>query len=379
MQQAGQPLGCEQLILFSNNLKVCDDPMFGKELCCASCAVLWQQTRANWDAELAEMAPQLAKASAVLARANRELRSPPLHGRGQGMPRLVLGTGNLRGWKAANIVEIALRMGYRHLDTALGYENHVHVRQGVEQSGVPREDVFVTTKLPPEMMGFKAASAAVAKIQAELPGNYADLCLIHWPHAKPADDGPQGAGWMVVERAGTWRALEEAFDSGICRAIGVGNYMRKHMEELESYARIKPSATQMEYSPLAPLGDVVDYCQGHGMVLMAFGWMRPAILEQAAVQEAARELGRGRAEAVALWLLQIGHAPIYASSRLDRLLEHAMVASEERAPFSYEQGIALGEAILSQKEYPWGYYTGKHGNPYPWTVPVMGEAASFTT
>lgn len=367
-QQMGQAVGCAQIVLDAGNAKVCDDPTFSDEVCCASCALLHRRLRDQWEGQWQELAEPVSRAQNLLMRGNMRLRSPPLHGRGMGMPLLALGTGGLRGFKAVTVVERALRMGYRHIDTALMYENHEQIRAGLEQSGVPRDEVFLTTKIPPSMMGFKAAGEATARIRAELPGNYADLCLVHWPFSEGAARTPE---WQIVERAGTWRAMEEAFDDGTCRAIGVGNYMVKHLEELRSYARVPPSATQMEFSPLAPLEALTAYCRQHGIMIMAFGWRREAVLGHGATQDLARDLGVSTMNAVALWLLQQQHSPIYESSRLERLLEYAEVADEARPPLRPEQVSAL--AAHAAADYPWGFYAGQNGNPTPWQTTVMGE------
>merc|ERR1711865_843918 len=124
-----------------------------------------------------------------------------------------------------------------------------------------------------------------------------------------AEETQQTLEMSVVERAGTWRALEQAFESGICKAIGVSNYMVKHLQELDRYARVKPSVNQLEYSPTVPLMDVDAYCRENGIVLQAFGWRHPDVLEHPTVRRLAAELGRSSSEVVVLWMLQQGQAP----------------------------------------------------------------------
>ncbi|OLQ12724.1 Aldo-keto reductase family 4 member C9 [Symbiodinium microadriaticum] len=112
--------------------------------------------------------------------------------------------------------------------------------------------------VPPDAMGFEATWALVQRFAEEMPGGYADLCMVHWPNT--AEQAPASVKdpelWSVLERVGTWKALEAAHDMGICKALGVSNFMLKHLQELQRYARVPPAVNQIEYSPTAPLTDV---------------------------------------------------------------------------------------------------------------------------
>eukprot|EP00929_Paragymnodinium_shiwhaense_P045637 TRINITY_DN23291_c0_g1_i2.p1 TRINITY_DN23291_c0_g1~~TRINITY_DN23291_c0_g1_i2.p1 ORF type:complete len:381 (+),score=96.23 TRINITY_DN23291_c0_g1_i2:173-1315(+) len=369
-QQFGQELNCEQFILEAGQVRACDDRYFLEEVCCATCRALMLELQARHEERMSELAGPMARSRSLLQRGNERFRSPPLHGRGAGMPLVALGTAGLLGELGVQAVDFSLRAGYRHLDSAIMYANHREVRLGLERSGVPREEVFLTTKIPPEMMGFEKATSAVASIRDELPGNYADLCLVHWPFSKASDDKATPE-WTIIERAGTWRALEQAFKEGVCAAIGVSNYLVKHLEELQAYAEVPPSVNQLEYSPLAPWDDLNAYCKDHGILLQAFGWRRPETADSPAVQRAAAASGRSADEVLALWLLQHGQVPLYKSKNFERLLAHAELLDEAKPVLSPEQLEEIGSQRLPQ--YPWRYY--KDDALWPWSMPVMAEVA----
>eukprot|EP00927_Polykrikos_kofoidii_P077168 TRINITY_DN74139_c0_g1_i1.p1 TRINITY_DN74139_c0_g1~~TRINITY_DN74139_c0_g1_i1.p1 ORF type:complete len:442 (+),score=59.15 TRINITY_DN74139_c0_g1_i1:48-1373(+) len=376
-QQLGQGLTCAQVVL-SGGSRTCDDAVIAGEICCSSCAVLLERLRTEHRRQTLELAAGVESARACFhgsdgkSGGNQRFRSPGLHGRGDGMPLLALGTAGLLGESGVLVLDFALRAGYRHLDSAIMYANHKTVKLAVDRSGVERSEIFITSKIPPNMMGFKKATDAVALFRDELPGGYADLCLVHWPYVESAD--VQTAEWTVVQRAGTWRALEEAFDAGTCRALGVSNFMVKHLQELRRYARIPPVVNQFEFSPLAPFADLVAYCREHGILVEAFGWRRDDVLEDPGLRQVAAELGRPVHEVLALWFLQQGMVPIYKSSRLERLLEYAKVLDDEKATLSPGQLARIG-ADRAMPNYQWRYYKSEK----PWTCPTMEDVAAAGT
>lgn len=367
-QQVGQPLTCSQMVFDLGNEMLCTDPTFSDGWCCASCGSLARRARADMEQELQANAGAVERARHLLASTPR---SAPLHGRGDGMPLLALGTSGLRGGRGTAAVEAALLLGFRHLDSAIMYANHAEIRTAVERCGVPREALFITSKVPPEMMGYKLAGEAVERIRAELPGGYADLCLVHWPHTTTAGDAAS-AEWTVIERAGTWRALEDAFGAGVCRAIGVSNFMVKHLEELARYALVQPSVNQLELAPLAPLQQLMSYCQKRGIVMQGYGWRSGPVLEHPLLTELGRTLGLPTWQVVVLWFLQQGMVPLYMTTKLERLLEFAEVLDAVR-PLAAEELAAISSASL--EPFPWRYYTGKWA-PHPWDIPVMADVGA---
>jgi len=370
LSQAGHVMTCRQLIMEgAEGVRLCREGAELAERCCESCRGLWA-ARARM---LQDLQPQQARAARLLMQAGTRFRSPPLRGdiraAAEGMPLVALGTGGgLRGWRAEAIIEYALRTGYRHLDSAVSYASHeTAIWRGVEASGVPRKEVFITTKVPPSSMGYRgAASACAERIARELPGGYADLCLLHWPQAEGSGpwEGSRNPEWLVVERAGAWRALEDARDAGTCRAIGVSNFLVKHLEELARYARILPAANQIEYSPSAPLQELVDYCHRHGIVVQAFGWLLPHVLELPKLLEVSKALGRPLVHVLLRWFLAQGISPLFKTEREERLLENAEALSDdfELSP------VQVAEITQPQEDYPWSFYTWENS---PWRTPAM--------
>lgn len=379
--QLGQALRCVDLLREPGEApRHCVEGEVLGRLCCARCAVLW----ADRGRFVQGLRPQLVRVQELLREANRRFRSPPLHpgtvvsdGAAAAvgeirMPLCVLGTGKLQGRRAAEIIEYALRSGYRHLDSAMSYRSHGELlRRGVEGSGVPREDIFITTKVPTSSMGYHGASAIVERIAREIPGGYADLCLVHWPVSDgPSPPGGSSAHFDVVERAGTWRVLEAAFRARTCRAIGVSNFMVKHLEELAGYAWIQPAVNQIEYSPTAPLGELIDYCHRKGIVVEAFRWHAQHVMDLPQLQELSRSMARPAMHVLMRWFLAQGIAPIFGTNREERLLENAEA-------FATDQQLELTRAELSalrlpRDDYPWINYAGARS---PWGMPAMDSFA----
>ena len=164
------------------------------------------------------------------------------------IPRLGLGCYQLpSGSPTLHAVDYALEVGYRHFDTARMYANEVSVGEAVRNSLVPREEIFVTTKLWNDDHGYDSAIAACHESLTDLGLGYVDLYLIHWP--------------VEGKRRDSWRALETLADEGFCRAIGVSNYMPRHLEELLGECRIRPAVNQVEFSPFLFLEDLLALCR----------------------------------------------------------------------------------------------------------------------
>ena len=139
------------------------------------------------------------------------------------------------GSECINAVTWALEAGYKHIDTAKAYGNEKEVGEAVRNSGIKREELFITTKLWNEDHGYDDALKAFDKSLKTLNVDYIDLYLIHWP--------------VKGKRKDSWKAFEKIYESGYCKSIGVSNYQINHLEELFSYANIIPVINQVEFSP----------------------------------------------------------------------------------------------------------------------------------
>ncbi|KAK9906723.1 hypothetical protein WJX75_006857 [Coccomyxa subellipsoidea] len=161
------------------------------------------------------------------------------------------------GFECFNAVTSALRLGYRHIDTARLYRNEADVGEALKQSGLPREDVFLTTKLWLDDFGYQNAQKAISQSMNALSTSMVDLMLLHAP------GDPQ-------TREETWRALEDAHYEGKLTSIGVSNFGVGHLKKLLKTARVKPAVNQIELTPFLQRRKLVDYCRSEGIALEAY-------------------------------------------------------------------------------------------------------------
>ena len=229
------------------------------------------------------------------------------------MPRLGLGV-----WRAAagrevrDAVAWALEAGYRHIDTARLYGNERDVGEVVRASGLPREDVFITTKLRNQDQGYRQARRALHESLDDLGLDYVDLYLIHWP--------------LERRRLESWRALEEALAEGRARAIGVSNYLPRHLDELRAASDVIPAVNQVELSPFLYQRELLEYCRSRGIALEAYSPLtRGYRLEDPALVAVAARHGRTPAQALIRWGLQHDVVVIPKSVTRERVYENAAV------------------------------------------------------
>ncbi len=229
------------------------------------------------------------------------------------MPWLGLGVYNLGTGRAAEAaLGYALGAGYRLIDTAKLYRNEAEVGRAVRASGIPREEIFVTTKLWNSDHGHEPALRAFDRSLKELGMEYVDLYLIHWP--------------VSGARRETWKALEQILASGRARAIGVSNYMVNHLEELLGYADVVPAVDQVEMNPFLPQRELQVFCRTHGIQLEAYSPLTKGYrLGDRRLAEIARRHGKAPAQVLLRWCLQVGAIPIPKSSRPERIRENSEV------------------------------------------------------
>jgi diketogulonate reductase-like aldo/keto reductase len=233
------------------------------------------------------------------------------------IPRVGLGVyQSPRGAVTQNAVRDALRADYRHVDTAQIYGNEADVGTAVRASGIPRADVFVTTKLWNDDQGYDAALRAFDATQKRIGLDYVDLYLLHWP--------------VVRKRLDSWRALERLVEEGRVRAIGVSNFMVHHLEELLAHAKVPPAMNQIELSPFLQQREVDAFCEKHGIVVEAYSPLtRGERLADPVVVHIAQRLARTPAQVLLRWGLQHGFVVLPKSTHADRIREN-------RALFDFE-------------------------------------------
>lgn len=220
------------------------------------------------------------------------------------MPLIGLGTWKLRGKAAYRTVRHALDLGYRHIDTATMYGNEAEVGRALRDSGVPYEDVFVTTKLPPRNAG-REGRTLTASLRA-LDTDYVDLWLVHWP--------PNGTA-----RPETWRRFIQARDQGLARAIGVSNYSTAQIDELVAALGVAPSVDQIPWNP--SLFDPVQLAELHqrGVILEGYSPFRNTDLRNPTLLKIAADHDVSAAQVVLRWHVEHGIVAIPKSANFERL------------------------------------------------------------
>ncbi|HEX2535247.1 MAG TPA: aldo/keto reductase [Chitinophagaceae bacterium] len=225
------------------------------------------------------------------------------------MPLLGLGAWDMYGSEAEKATLDALETGYRLIDTASMYRNEKEVGNAVRQSGIPRDELFITTKVNNPDQGYDATLRAFERSLEELNTGHIDLYLIHWP--------------IRNQRADTWKALEHLYTSGQVRAIGVANYLVPFLQELEGMASVVPAVDQVEFSPWLYLDDLLQHCGRKGIVLQSYSPLTRGIkLTEPKVQELSARYGKTPAQIVLRWNIQLGVSTIPKSSNLARLKEN---------------------------------------------------------
>lgn len=184
------------------------------------------------------------------------------------IPVLALGTWFIDDDKVEEAVKSAVKLGYRHIDTAQAYGNEQGVGKGIRSCDVPREQIFVTSKVAAEYKTYEEAAASINRSLANMGLDYIDMMIIHSPQSW--DKVNQSEDRYVEGNRAAWRALEDAYKAGKLRAIGVSNFLQEDIENLWETAEIKPMVNQVlchiSNSPL----ELIDYCQKKGMAMEAY-------------------------------------------------------------------------------------------------------------
>ncbi|KRE21294.1 aldo/keto reductase [Agromyces sp. Soil535] len=250
---------------------------------------------------------------------------------GHSIPQLGFGVFKVDPKQTERIVTEALEIGYRHFDTARIYGNEAGVGRAIAASGIPREELFVTTKLWNDDQGTQSVFDAFDASLERLGLEYVDLYLIHWP--TPAKD-------RYVE---TWRAFEQLRESRRTRSIGVSNFLVPHLERLLAETDTAPAVDQIELHPYHQQPDTAAFAEEHGIAIEAWGPLgqgKYPLLELPQVTDAATAHDVTPAQVVIRWHLQRGHIVFPKSKRLERMAENFDV-------FGFELGDAEMDAITA--------------------------------
>ncbi|MDZ5474008.1 aldo/keto reductase [Bacillus sp. 31A1R] len=247
------------------------------------------------------------------------------------MPWFGLGVFKVQeGEEVVESVKAAIRNGYKSIDTAAVYKNEEGVGQAIKDSGVPREELFITTKVWNSDQGYENTLQAFETSLEKLGLDYLDLYLIHWPVAGKYKD--------------TWKALEKLYKDGRVKAIGVSNFHVHHLEDLLSIAEIKPMVNQIEYHPHLTQKEVHDFCKKEGIQLEAWSPLKQGVLlDEPVIVEIAEKHQKSPAQIILRWDLQNEVVTIPKSIKETRIIENADIFDFELTSEDMEKISSLNK------------------------------------
>ena len=226
------------------------------------------------------------------------------------MPQLGYGVYQVSKEECERCVLDAFKVGYRHIDTAQSYFNEEEVGSAIVKSGIPRNEIFLTTKVWIEHYGYEEARASVLESMCKLKTDYIDLVLLHQPFA---------------DYYGAWRALEDLYDEGKIRAIGISNFYPDRLVDICSFSRIAPMVNQVENHPFNQQIEARQWMEKYGVQIEAWAPLaecRSGLLENPVLLEIAKKHGKTAAQVILRWELQRGIVIIPKSTHIERMEEN---------------------------------------------------------
>jgi 2,5-diketo-D-gluconate reductase B len=251
---------------------------------------------------------------------------------GARIPILGLGTWRLTGRTCVRVVEQALRLGYRHLDSAQVYDNEAEVAEGIRHSGVARNEVFLTTKVRPTNLAPRDLLRSTKESLTKMKLSEVDLLLLHWPSE-------------AVPLADTMGALAQAKQAGMTRHIGVSNFNVALMDQAVTLCPEPLVCNQVEYHPLLEQSKVLAACRRLGMAMVAYSPIaRGGLGDNDTIQAIGATHGKSPAQVALRWLIQQGVVAIPRTSRVERLAENIAVFDFQLSADEMAAITALGSA-----------------------------------
>lgn len=256
------------------------------------------------------------------------------------MPWFGLGVFKVKeGSEVIESVRAALKHGYRAIDTAAVYQNEEGVGKAIKESGVPREEIFITSKVWNSDQGYESTLQAYETSLKKLGLDYLDLYLIHWPGKNKFKE--------------TWKALEKLYKDGRVRAIGVSNFKIHHLEELLKDCEIKPMVNQVEFHPHLTQKDLLAYCQKEGIQLEAWSPLKQGqLVNDPVLTEIGKKYGKSAVQVILRWDLQNKVVTIPKSIKEQRIIDNANIFDFELSAEDMEtiDGLNKDERVGSDPD-----------------------------
>lgn len=276
------------------------------------------------------------------------------------MPRLGYGVYQVTKDECERCVSDALKVGYRHIDTAQSYFNEEEVGNAIKKSGIPREELFITTKVWIEHYGYEECRKSVIESMRKLQLDYIDLVLLHQPFA---------------DYYGAWRALEEMYAEGKLRAIGVSNFNPDRLVDICSFSRIKPMVNQVETHPHNQQKAAHEWMNKYGVVHEAwapFGEGRGGLFTDPVLEKIAAKYGKTTAQVMLRWHIQRGIAVIPKSTHIERMRENSDV-------FGFTLSDEDMQAIAALDKEQSSFFSHTDPNMVEWFVKMVEERRAKTS
>lgn len=276
------------------------------------------------------------------------------------MPRLGYGVYQVTKDECERCVSDALKVGYRHIDTAQSYFNEEEVGNAIKKSGIPREELFITTKVWIEHYGYEECRKSVIESMRKLQLDYIDLVLLHQPFA---------------DYYGAWRALEELYAEGKLRAIGVSNFNSDRLVDICSFSRIKPMVNQVETHPHNQQKAAHEWMNKYGVVHEAwapFGEGRGGLFTDPVLEKIAAKYGKTTAQVMLRWHIQRGIAVIPKSTHIERMRENFDV-------FGFTLSDEDMQAIAALDKKQSSFFSHTDPNMVEWFVKMVEERRAKTS
>lgn len=222
------------------------------------------------------------------------------------------------------VIRTAINAGYRYFDTAAFYNNEEEIAEAVESSGIKREELFLASKAWKGQMGYKEVKEAFEESLKKLRTDYLDLYLIHWPLPEVGYED-----WKKLD-IDTWKGMEELYQEGRIKAIGVSNFLPHHIENLLEHTQIKPAVNQIEFHPGHTQEVTLQYCKDHNIRVQAWSPLgRKRVLEYSVLVKMAEKYGVSTAKLCIRYAYQRGVMPLPKASSYDRMKDNLEVSGFE--------------------------------------------------